>query len=609
MTSSLPGTISVRLHSDADVLEHQIAKALWSQTAGTLLGGLVIMGITTALLWGTVSTQGLLTWLALTGAINAEGWWARRKFPGSAGSVESVKRWRLRFSLGATTAGLIWGSTLWLLAPRADWPLYILCVVCASAAFGALMHNAVSFGIIVASAAGTLIPSAAYILLRLEWTGPHLATSGLILSALLFIVHFAYGHSRLVRASMLLGIENDRLRKAAERAATAKSRFLASASHDLRQPMATVGLLVGLARDSARTPEMIKILDKADESVAAMETLLTGLLDLSRLESGTVKVNWQAIYLQDIFSAIHTHESTAAGRKGLRLSFRPTSALVMTDPMLLERSVRNLVSNAIRYTERGGVLVGVRRRAGGQRLLIEVWDTGIGIPTTDQAAIFDEFVQLGDVPHPQGLGLGLAIIRRSIDMLGYRLALRSVPGRGSCFRIELPALTDQTAHPLARMKEEETKAQCLAGQVVVLIEDDHTLREALQERLDTWGAEVHAFADLPELRVWLDTAALAPTIVISDGHLPSGSGVDAIDLVRCRHGGSHPALIELLITGHIGSEEAAQARSRGVPLLQKPFRAGALLASLRAASDRAASAHGQDSCDNRSPRRVAATTA
>jgi signal transduction histidine kinase len=182
---------------------------------------------------------------------------------------------------------------------------------------------------------------------------------------------------------------------------------------------------------------------------------LGGLLDLSRLESGTVNVNWQAIYLQDIFSAIHAHESTAAGRKGLRLSFRPTTALVMTDPMLLERSVRNLVSNAIRYTERGGVLVGVRRRAGGQRLLIEVWDTGIGIPTTDQAAIFDEFVQLGDVPPPQGLGLGLAIIRRSIDMLGYRLALRSVPGRGSCFRIELPALTDRTAQPLARMKEED----------------------------------------------------------------------------------------------------------------------------------------------------------
>lgn len=609
MTSLPPGTIAARLDSDADLLEYQIAKALWSQTAGTLLGGLVIMGITTALLWGTVSTQGLLTWLALTGAVNAEGWWARRKFQGAASPIETVKKWRLRFSLGATAAGLIWGSTLWLLAPIADWPLYILCVVCASAAFGALMHNAVSFGIIVTSAAGTLLPSAAYILLRLEWTAPHLATAGLISSALLFIVHFAYGHSRLVRASMLLAIENDRLRKAAERATAAKSRFLASASHDLRQPMATVGLLVGLARDSARTPEMIQILDKADESVAAMETLLTGLLDLSRLESGTVNLKRQAIYLQDIFTAIHAHESTAAGRKGLRLSFRPTSALVRTDPMLLERSVRNLVSNAIRYTERGGVLVGVRRRAGGQRLLIEVWDTGIGIPTTDQAAIFDDFVQLGDVPHPQGLGLGLAIVRRSIDMLGYRLSLRSMPGRGSCFRIELSALTDQTGQPLARVTEKETKAQDLAGQVVVLIEDDHTLREVLQVRLSTWGAEVHAFPDLPELRVWLDSEAHAPTIVISDGRLPSGSGMDAMDLIRSHPASRHPHLIELLITGHIGSEEAAQARSRGIPLLQKPFRAGALLASLRAASDRVATAHGQHSCDNRNPSRVAATTA
>lgn len=563
--------------SNADALERQIAHAQWSQTANTLVGGLVMMGIITTLVWGKVDTRGLALWLLLTGAINAEGWWARARYPAAGAQIERVRLWRRRFAVGATLAGLIWGSTLWLLAPTGDWPLYLLCVACATAAFGSLMHNAVSFKVIVASAAGTLIPSAAYVLHALEWTTPHLAAAALLVFPFLFIAHFAHGHSRLVVSSMLLGIENNRLRQAAERATAAKTRFLAAASHDLRQPMASVGLLVGLARDSARTAEMKRILEKADESVAAMETLLTGLLDLSRLEQGAVTVQKQAICLQELFSGIEAHEQLSANRKGLQLRIRRTRATCISDPVLLERSVRNLVSNAIRYTQKGGVLIGVRSRERGKRLVIEVWDTGIGIQLRDHQLIFEEFVQLDKGGASDGLGLGLAIVRRSADLLGHRLSVRSVHGRGSCFRIEVPSANEGQEFPRDQRHTHHQAVTRLTGQLTVVLEDDESVREALTDRLRSWGAVVHAFSSADDLMQWLNQGVPQPTLIISDARLAASTGIDAIDALRSRYADSRVPVAAVLITGHVSAEELERAHQRGIPVLQKPFRADALL--------------------------------
>lgn len=220
-------------------------------------------------------------------------------------------------------------------------------------------------------------------------------------------------------------------------ASAAKTRFLASASHDLRQPLVAVGLMVGLARERA-DPVTRALLDKAETSVAAMETLMTGLLDLSQLEAGGTRVRLAPVPLMAVFQAIESHAGAAAADKGLRLRLRPTTAVALTDRVLFERALRNLVANAIRYTERGTVLVAVRRRGG--QLVVQVRDSGIGIAEADQHRIFEEFVQLASAPPDgrRGLGLGLSIVNRSAELMGHTVGLRSQPGQGSCFSLTLP---------------------------------------------------------------------------------------------------------------------------------------------------------------------------
>jgi len=364
-----------------------------------------------------------------------------------------------------------------------------------------------------------------------------------------------------------------------EAANAAKTRFLASASHDLRQPMVSVGLLVSLARDKADTPAMKQLLHKADESIAAMESLLTGLLDLSKLESGTVQVHRTAVRVSDLFASVAAHEGPSAEQKGLVLRLRPSTAVVDSDPVLLERILRNLVSNAIRYTEHGGVLVAARRKPGG-RVSIEVWDTGIGIDPSHRKTIFEEFVQLDNAARERsrGLGLGLAIVKRSAEMLDHRLTLRSRPGRGSCFAIEVPLGTHGGQPQVQRSALHRLEAHPLMQRCVVVIEDDPAVRQALEERLRAWGAQVFAFDDLPALHTWLGEALQGPDLVLSDYRLPSGTGMDAIRAVRQRFDVPGHVTQAALLTGDTAPDELARLQTAQVPVLHKPFRAEALLA-------------------------------
>lgn len=359
----------------------------------------------------------------------------------------------------------------------------------------------------------------------------------------------------------------------------AKSRFLAAASHDLRQPVVTIGLLVGLLREQVLAPALRSMVVKVDEAVAAMELLLAGLLDLSRLESGSVRVRPQRVPLQALFDAVVVHEADAARRKGLRLRVRPTDLTAWADPVLLEQIVRNLVSNAVRYTDAGGVLVAARRGGDG-RLRLQVWDTGRGIAAAQQATVFEEFVQLDNPQRErsQGLGLGLAIVQRSAALLGARLALRSVPGRGSCFSLDLAT----AAGPAPPQPEAPAAERWLAGQRLVLVEDDAAVRDALVSRLTAWGAEVLAFDGPRSLRTTLD--AMPPgerqaQLLVTDLRLPDGSGWDVVSLVRRRCG----QLPVLVITGNTAPADIAALAASGLTVLHKPFRAEELRAALAAA--------------------------
>lgn len=367
--------------------------------------------------------------------------------------------------------------------------------------------------------------------------------------------------------------------RALELANAAKSRFLSSASHDLRQPVVAIGLSVGLLREQIEAPPQRRMLDQVIEAVGALERLLIGLLDLSRLDAGTTRTSVQPLRLQALFDAIAVHEAEHARSRGLRLRFRPTALAVRSDPVLLEQILRNLVSNALRYTRRGGVLVAARRRQGG--VLLQVWDTGVGIAQDDQAAIFEEFVQVGNPARQRlaegGMGLGLAIVRRSADLLGHRLGLASKPGRGSCFSVWLPC----AGHVEQPAPDEEAPLPLsLVGMRVLLAEDDDAVRATLKARLQAWGATVLAHGSgqslLAALPGDLENASLYADLLISDQRLPDIPGIALVQAVQKRCG----PLPALLITGDTAPEQLAELQASGVAVLHKPFRAEALMAVL-----------------------------
>ena len=363
-----------------------------------------------------------------------------------------------------------------------------------------------------------------------------------------------------------------------ELANAAKTRFLAAASHDMRQPVVAIGLLLGLLREQLSAAPLRDMVDRIHEAAVSLETLLKGLMDLSRLESGTVRPRLQPVPLAALFDAVELHHQAAAATKGLRLRFRnPAGLAVRCDPVLLDQIVRNLVDNAIRYTAQGGVLVSARPRRNGSVVLLQVWDSGRGIAPASQALVFEEFVQLDNPGRDRnkGLGLGLAIVQRSARLLGQRIQLRSVPGRGSCFALELPALA---ATPAPATAPAAHAVLPLRGVAVWLIEDDAAVRDALHARLQHWGARVTVLASRAEVARELDGGHALPALIVSDQRLPDGSGLDCIALIRARAARELPAL---LVTGDTAPSELALLAASTLPVLHKPFSAEALLAQLQ----------------------------
>ena len=329
-------------------------------------------------------------------------------------------------------------------------------------------------------------------------------------------------------------------------------------------------------RERVLAADVRPLIERAHQAVHALENLLQGLLDLSRLDSGTVEPRRVALSLQAVFDAIQSHEAEAAASKGLKLRFRAHGLAVFGDALLLDQMLRNLVANALRYTERGGVLVVARARSRDQ-VLIQVWDSGVGIAPEHQVEVFEEFVQI-DSPAREsrrGLGLGLALVKRCAALLGTTVTLRSKPGRGSVFSVTLPRLQRRTAPSAAQAAVPEP----LAGRRLLVVDDDASVRAALSARLEAWGAQVSAFDGLPGLRAWLKAGHARPDMLLTDHQLPEGSGLEVIEALRERHG----AVPALLVTGNTAPDEIARLLRSGVPVLHKPFRAEALLAAIEKA--------------------------
>ncbi len=362
-------------------------------------------------------------------------------------------------------------------------------------------------------------------------------------------------------------------RKVAERtqelelANAAKSRFLAMASHDLRQPLHALGLFVAQLRTPLKSGERTKTIERVDATRKEMDEMFNSLLDISRLDAGILTPKITEFPIARLLQKIETRFDQATREKGLRLRVRRSDAWVRSDAMLLERILLNLVSNAVRYTLRGGIIVGCRRR--GEMLRIEVWDSGPGIPEDQKQNIFGEFFQL---PAPErnrygGLGLGLAIVDRLRLLLNHQIDLASTVGRGSRFAILVP-MADECVTSTQPVDSPHPAAFAVEGKVILVIGDAPIVLEGTGGLLGKWGYSALTAGSDEAALIRLAERQQRPDLIISDYHLASGkTGIRAIEQINAAFGSSIPAI---LISGDTAPEPLRDAKDRGYILLHKP---------------------------------------
>ncbi|WP_225782359.1 hybrid sensor histidine kinase/response regulator [Xenophilus sp. Marseille-Q4582] len=405
--------------------------------------------------------------------------------------------------------------------------------------------------------------------------------------------------SRIDAATAELAHKNQQL----EVASQAKTRLLAAASHDLRQPLHALTLFSDGLANGETDPVRLTRIGHIRECVESLDRLFSELLNLSQLDAGVLQPQWREFALDPLFDEISRNFRPVAEQQELRLVVRKTDLWVRSDYVMLSRILSNLVSNALRHTAEGGVLVGARRR--GRQVWIEVWDTGIGIAPQHQRRVFEEFYQI-ETACPEarraqarapgaadtgsraarGMGLGLATVQRLAALLNTRVELRSRPGRGTCVRVSARVVPPAQAVPSAR-DEPAVEDGRLDGLRILVIDDERTILEGLQAVLGSWGAEVMAAQDRAEALALAARWPQPPDVVVSDLLLQGGdNGLDVLAALERHPGGIRAGTARLLVTGETKPDRLREVAAAGIAVLYKPVSPTALrqaiLAQVRA---------------------------
>jgi two-component system, sensor histidine kinase len=365
-------------------------------------------------------------------------------------------------------------------------------------------------------------------------------------------------------------------RREAEHANLAKSRFLATASHDLRQPLQTLGLLNGALRRMTKDEECREVLREQDSAIDAMSRLLNALLDISKLESGAIKLERTDFAVAPLFEALRREFAGVAASKGLTLAIDTPRACVHSDTALVNQVLRNLLSNAIKYTQQGSVEV--RCRAQDAKLRLEVRDTGVGIAPDQVNLIFDEFYQIGVSPNSSrdGYGLGLSIVQRIVKLLDLHIDVSSVPGKGSVFAIELPMVAEGQAVTSVEVPADALRKAPVALRVL-LVEDEPGVRNAMRMLLKIEGYEVITTATADEAMSRLSSEDF--DLLVTDYHLEGGrTGTQVISAARELHG---PTFNAVLVTGDTSSAVRELKGDTHLRITSKPINSDELLALIR----------------------------
>jgi signal transduction histidine kinase/ActR/RegA family two-component response regulator len=564
--------------------------ASWHRTTvSMLLGAAILCGV----MWQQEAPWVMAAWVA---AILANQAWRGvlvRAYRRTAPPIVDAARWGAYWVVGATFAGALWGFAAVAMFPEppAYQALFIVCQF--GVILGGLSRTAVYKPAFYGFVLAVLVPL--IVRVAIEGDRVHLFTAGVLGVVLVFVLAFGRQVNDVLTQSLMIRYENVDLirelkaqteaalaaRAAAETASLAKSQFLAAASHDLRQPLHALGLFAAALAARVRDPGVTPLVASIRASVEALEHLFAELLDLSQLDAGALRPAPAAFPLRPLFARLGADFAPQANAAGLSLRIVPTRLAVLTDAVLLERVLRNLLANAVRYTPAGGIVLGARRHCGSVR--IDVIDSGVGIADVDTTRIFDEFVQLAKAPRNhaggRGMGLGLAIVRRLAALCGHTVELDSKPGRGSRFSITVPR-----APVLVRERPLRTHAgtdavpsRTLHGRRIVVVDDDPAVVAAMQALFASWDAVATGGSDAALALAALAGSAVRDDIVdliVADLRLADGkSGIDTIARLRARLGADTPAIV---VSGDTSTAAQFEVQAAGVKLLVKPVVASAL---------------------------------
>ena len=583
--TALDPRLDSRLAARARAEQIAILFTHWrATTASMALGGLIFA----AVMWRVAPHGELALWLAAILANQAWRYELARRYRAAAPEAGERERWGRAWAVGSTIAGSLWGlaSLLWFMP--GDPGHQALLIVCL---FGVIIGGLNLTTVLKASFYGFVLPAVLPLIARVAVEGDevHLFIAAVLLVVFVFVLRFGHGLNDLLTGSLAIRFEKidligelqaqtaaaDRARAAAEAANLGKTRFLAAASHDLRQPLHAMALFAAALSAKARDLDLRSLVGSINASVEALEQLLSALLDISKLDTGAVVPNRSAFPLAPSLERIEQEFAPLAAAKGLRLAVVRTRMWVESDPLLLERILSNLASNAIHYTTRGGVVIGARRR--GERTAIEVWDSGVGIAAGERERIFEEFYQVGNVERhsARGMGLGLSIVRRLAALLEHPLLVDSRPGRGSRFVIEVPRAPSSALAPMPATSSAATGSP-LAGMQVAVIDDEEIVVDGMRALYSAWGAEVVAGTTGDALLTAMGEACRCPDLIVADYRLAGGElGTQVVSRLRHELGTLIPAL---LISGDSSPDALRAMRESHCEVMLKPVLPGELQA-------------------------------
>ncbi|HEY3500218.1 MAG TPA: hybrid sensor histidine kinase/response regulator [Polyangiaceae bacterium] len=581
--------MSVEASSRDERVRRALVDSLYSQTFPIALGELLMIAAYASFQWPRQPHERLLAWIvpqtlaALSGAVCGLSY-QRRARPGP----RATRFWRGLYVLNTCALGLAWsiGSVAFFDA-RDLVGTSVALVFSGGLTAGTLIATAPHPRALVWFSSFGLVP---YLALSFgAGTRAH-TTIGVALGVfLLFSLLAARNLHRSFRKSIELGFDNEQLalslkreKEIAERALAQKSRVLAAASHDLRQPLHALGMFIDVLDERLKVEEDRAVLGRIRASSVALSGLLNALLDISRLESDAVTIHREHFRLEGLFEQLAAEYGEIARRKGLAFRAEGAEYVVHSDAELVARMIRNLLSNALRFTARGEVRLSARRAQGGG-IEVVVADTGPGILPEDRERIFDEFYQVGNAERDreQGLGLGLAIVRGLSRVLGHPVKVRSVPelSSGSEFSVCLsegdPELAARAAVAAAL-----PQAHGLRGRRILLIDDERDIREGLGALLRSWDCEAVSVGSLEEALVLWKGGLELPDIVLCDYRLRGGlTGADVLAELEASW---DRKFISVIITGDTSPDRIREAKRSGRPVLFKPVIPGKLRALLNA---------------------------